>query len=214
MSVIGTVTGQQHIHTMHFRSTANALTLAASEAEFQGSLIDTWSGGPKAAYRALFGGADSPVQLYQVRKVCGSTPLPAGVDEAEPGGTQAGTGIAGEFNGDKAAPWLASVTTIRTGYAGRRYRGRWFFGGLYEPMLNVSDVSTDRQNRMTSYCTAMLAAFHATAPDTLQAVQFSFSRVQAAEVGVNCQNAGGDVISFQPRAALATMRSRKVGSGI
>jgi hypothetical protein len=215
LAVIGTVATQQHIHTLHFRTTLNALAAGATEPEFMGSLIDLWSGTPMAAYRALFGSTDKPVEQFQVRKVCGDQPLPAGVDEANPAGSQAGTGVAGEFNGDAAAPWLASITTVRTALAGRRFRGRWFFGGLWEPMLSGSSVSSDRQNRMQTYCTNLDTVFmDPAAPVNLPAVLFVYSKVQSQETGTQCQNAGADVTSFQVRPYLVTMKSRKIGSGI
>lgn len=215
LKVIGTVGTQQHMHTLHFRSSTQPAALAMSEPVFMALLISTWQGPPRASFRALFSGSELPVQQYQVRKVCGTAPLPAGLDTAEAAGNQAGTGIAGEFNGDNLAPWLASVTTLRTGLAGRRFRGRNYFGGLMEPMVTVSTVSADRQSRMASYYTSLFTAFVDAVDVAIPAHLFVYSKTQAEEFpGTPCQNTGADVISTQVRSYLCTMKSRKLGSGI
>lgn len=215
LKVIGTVATQQHQHTMAFRTSADPTVLAYTEPAAMQAIITAWQAGPRSPYRQLFGGTDNPVQSYQVRKVCGTLPLPAGLDLAESAGNQAGTGVAGEYTGDTAAPWLASVMTLRTGYAGRRYRGRWYFGGLYEAMMLQSNVSTARQTAMTAYATSMTTAFINATDLSLPFHLFVYSKTIATEAPATpCQQTGADVTSFQARAYLCTMKSRKIGSGI
>lgn len=215
LAVAGTVTGQLHIHTLHFRSTLAGNSVALSETAWMQNLIDSWKTTPAAAYRAIFGAADLPVQLFRVRKVCGSTPLPAGLDQAQSAGSDVGTGVAGEFNGDKCAPWLASVTTERTGFAGRRYRGRFYLGGLYEPMVAVAQISADRQSRTQSYVNALAAAYITPLETVTNFKLFNYSRTIALlNPATPCQDTGADVISHQVRDQLATMKSRKAGSGL
>jgi hypothetical protein len=215
LAVIGTVHGQQHIHTMHFRSTLDPDGLLKEEDVWMTDLIATWSAAPQTAYRACFPTSTTPVQSYQVRKVCGSVPLPAGIDAGAAGGGVPGTGTGGLGLGDAAAPWLASVVTERTGLAGRRYRGRFFLGGLTEGVLTGAVVGVDRTNPTTAYCAALTAAFITPTETSTDAKLFVYSRVQALEFpGGTCQSFGADVRSFQVRDQLASMKSRKAGSGI
>jgi hypothetical protein len=215
LAVIGTVQGQQHIHTLHFRSTLEPDGLTDTETVWMTELVTTWQGAPAAAYRALMGSTELPVRQFQVRKVCGTSPLPAGVDISQPAGSQAGTGVAGEFQGLSLAPWLSTVTTVRTGFAGRRYRGRSYIGGLEETMVTGATVSADRVSRLTSYFNALLAAFVTPDEVSTKAKWFVYSRTIAEEEPTTpCQNTGGDVVGFQVRDQLASMKSRKAGSGL
>jgi hypothetical protein len=215
LSVIGTVTGQQHVHTLHFRSTAAGNAVGFTEPAYMQDLITVWTAGPGGPYRQLFGGVDNPVVLFQVRKVCGTLPLPAGLDVAQAGGSQAGTGVAGEFNGDKHAPWIAGVVTVRTSLSGRRNRGRFFIGGMYEAMSAQATLSAARITALTAYTTALNTAFVAPLETATNAKHFVYSLTQAKEFPATpCQNTGADVVSYQVRDQLATMKSRKAGSGI
>lgn len=217
LAVIGTVSGQRHIHTLHFRSTVGGTGLTDTEAEFMAHIVTEWQTTPQAAYRAIFGGADSPILSFAVRKVCGDTPLPAGYDVAQPAGSQAGTGIAGDFNGDKQPAWLANVVTERTNFSGRSYRGRFYLGGLYETMTAGDSLTTGRVTTTQNYCDALLAKFVTPGEVTVHAKLFTWSYKLAhpkpGDPTYSCQNQGGDVTSFQVRTAVATMKSRKAGSG-
>ena len=221
LAVIGTVAGQQHVHTLHFRSTLDPDSLSASEEQWQQELIDAWQGAPRTAYRGIFYTVHNPCEQYQVRKVCGSLPLPAGVDEAEAGGSTAGTMPGGS---SITAPWLAQNVTWRTGNAGRSYRGRSYIGGLDENDITGAVVAPARVTLLATYCTALKTAFVDPGDLDTPYKLFVFSRVLAegkpatpdkpAVPPVECQQAGADVRSFQTRTALATMKSRKAGSGV
>lgn len=213
LAVLGTVAGQQHIHTMHFRSTLEPAALLQSEAAYQQALIDDWQGNLRTAYRAMFWSSDNPCQSYQVRKVCGSAPLPAGVDEAEAGGSTAGTIT--PSGGDQAlAPWLACVTTIRTGLAGRKYRGRNYIGGNSEANVNGATIASAYTDLLNTYFGALKTRYVDRDDLTTPYRWFVFSRLLAGMAGVACQDAGAAVTGFQVRNQLATMKSRKAGSGI
>lgn len=211
LSVTGTVAGQQHVHTLHFRSTPAAAAVALAEDAYQQGIIDSWQAAPATAYRAQFGNPDSPVQFLSVRKVCGSLPLPAGVDE-----TQAAGGILGSNGaaGQAMAPWLAHVVTVRSSFAGRSRRGRFFIGGLSEEQVTGSTLQSGRLTPAQGYIDALRTAY--VTPDELTVAQklFIFSRKLAAVAGIACQNAGADVTGFQLRDQMASMKSRKAGSGI
>src|SRR5918992_1239699 len=87
LAVIGTVNGQQHIHTLHFRSTDGS-----QEAD---GLADDWQTGMSALHRALFQTSDLPVELVRANKVCGSTPLPGPHEVAVVGAARQGTRSSG-----------------------------------------------------------------------------------------------------------------------
>lgn len=212
LAVIGTVYGQQHIHTLHFRSTLAGSSVGMAEDVWMADLISSFQGAPTTAYRALFPLGSTPVELFQVRKVCGSTPLPAGVDQAQPGAASGGTVNPGAS--EPLAPWLASVTTVRTALAGRRNRGRFFIGGMLENQVNGALLLAPILDALTAYADALRAAYVAPLETAVNRKAFVYSRTQAGVVGTACQNAGADVTSYQVRNQLATMKSRKAGSGI
>jgi len=220
LAVLGTSQGQQHIHTLHFRSTVDPDGLLMSEDAWQAALVALWQGTPRTAFRNLFQASESPVQSYQVRKVCGAVPLPAGLDVAESVGNQNGT--QGLPEGDALAPWLAQVVTLRSALAGRRYRGRSFIGGLREENVLISTITGARTTRMTAYADALRTVFVTPADADIEAKLFVFSRLLAngdptrvpPVLPVACQDAGANVTTLQVRDQLATMKSRKQGSGI
>ncbi len=209
-AVVGTVKGQQHIHTMHLRSTTHPDAVALGETAYQQRLIDDWQSACRTAYRAIFYTNDNPTESYQVRKVCGTLPLPAGVDEAETTGNIAGTRSSVS---EPAAPWLSTVTTIRSGLAGRRYRGRNFLGGLEEQDIVGATVQSGRIGLQATYFSALMTLFVSPASGEPIGRWFVHSRLLAKQQGMQCQNAGADVTSYQNRSDLASMRSRKAGSG-
>jgi hypothetical protein len=211
LKVIGTVLGQQHIHSLHFRSTTDPDGVAMSEPAYQQGLIDAWQSAARTAYRGCFHDVSFPCQNYQVRKVCGSVPLPGGIDEAEAGGTTQGTRSPTTAG---LASWLAIVTTIRTAYAGRSYRGRFFLGGLDENDADGDQIVSGHVARVQSYVDTLTTAFVTPLDVDNPFRLFVFSRKLAEGSGVACQNAGADAINFQVRTGLATMKSRKKGSGI
>jgi len=216
--VQGTCAGQMHIHSLHFRSTVDPDGLAQSEADYQQGLIDSWQSVARTTYRAIFYTGDSPCQLYRVRKVCGSVPLPAGPDEAEVVGSILGTTPPGS---DICAPWLANNVTWRTGFGGKSYRGRSYFGGLQESDLTQALVGGTRLTRTTAYLDALVTAYVTPADADTPYRLFVFSPTLAngkpdadpPVAPVSCQNAGGDVTRYQVRDQLASMKSRKAGHG-
>jgi hypothetical protein len=216
LAVIGTVAGQQHVHTMHFRSTIDPDSLVMTEEQYFDALLSAWQTNARTQYRAIFTTDHSPVQTYQLRKVCGSLPLPAGLDASESAPNQGGTTNGAAVGaGEAAAPWLANVVTERTALAGRRYRGRFVLGGLYEGFISGATVLPLRLTPTGAYTTALTAAFVTPADVDTPFRAFVYSRTQALEFPTApCQTAGADVRTYQVRDVLATMKSRKAGSGI
>jgi len=211
LAVIGTVAGQQHVHTLHFRSTTAASAASASEPDFQQALIDHYQANALTEYRALFNQGNYPASLLQVRKVCGSLPLPGGIDEALTGTAGEGSRVSGT---DPLAPWLANVTTLRTAYAGRSYRGRSFIGGAYEGDVIGATFQSGYLAWVTAYFAKLKAQYMDPSEISIAHKLFVFSRKLAETVGIACQDAGADVVSYLVRDQLATMKSRKAGSGL
>jgi hypothetical protein len=219
LTVQGTVSGQMHVHSLHFRSTVAAASLLLTEPEYQQQLIDSWQSTARSLYRNLFHVGANPCEIYRVRKVCGSLPLPAGIDEAE-----VAPNIAGSVAslGTPGAPWLASTMTWRTAFSGRSYRGRSYFGGLGSDLYATSTIGTLRVDAMAAYGNALLAAYvtpgDVSTPYRLFIYSPTLANGKPDEVPpvapVACQAAGGDVTTFQTRNVLATMKSRKAGSGL
>lgn len=219
LAVIGTVTGEMHVHTLHFRSTVDPDGLAMSEDAYMQGLIDSWQASCATSYRSCFNSAMSPVQNFRARKVCGSLPLPGGVDEAQAGGSTAGTGSGNEWTmgglGSPVSAWLATVTTLRTAYAGRSYRGRYYLGGLVQQGILIDDyVGPGRVANEGAYAAALLATYVTPADVDSPYSLFVWSRTLSALPGSQCQTSGADVTTLTPRFKLATMKSRKPGSGL
>jgi hypothetical protein len=218
LSIEGTAYGQMHVHTLHFRSTVDPDGLAMSENAYQQGLIDSWQSLARTLYRGIFNTAVSACQLYRVRKVCGSVPLPAGIDEAEVAGSILGTISPGSA---EEAPWLCNNVTWRTGFSGKSYRGRSFFGGMLVADHAGGTVSGGRITNTAAYCTALITNYVTPADVDTPYRLFVYSRTLAVGkpdadppvAPVACQLAGGDVTTFQTRTALASMKTRKAGSG-
>lgn len=216
LAVIGTVAGQSHVHTLHFRSTISTAIDPWDEDAAQADLLSAWQTGCRTAYRGIFTTDHTPIQTYQIRKVCGTPPLPAGLDASETGPNSVGSiNGAAVGAGEAMAPWLANVVTERTSLAGRRYRGRFFLGGLYEGFVAGSAIGAGRLTPTQVYADALVATF-VTPPDTTKEwALFVYSLKQAKEFPATpCQNTGANVRTLQVQGALASMKSRKAGSGI
>lgn len=211
LSILGTSLGQQHVVTHHFRSTLAGNAVALSEPAFQQALIDSWQANARTEYRAVFSSSDSPCQLYQVRKVCGALPLPAGIDETESAGSIAGTA---SKTGEALMPWLAQNVTWRTANAGRSYRGRTYFGGLWEQDTAVATVGAGRMNSVAAYCAKLKVTYIDPLETAVDWKLFVFSRVLSVRPGFECHQAGADVTNYQTRDQVASMKSRKAGSGL
>ncbi len=114
------------------------------------------------------------------------------------------------------------METLRTGFAGRSYRGRNFIGGLHENWVLGATVQGGRVTAQQAYYTALKTAY--VTPDELstEAKLFVFSRLLASGqpdadppvAPVSCQNAGANVLSTVTKTTLATMKTRKAGSGL
>lgn len=216
LSVIGTVSSQQHIHTLHFKEVPG--TLLGTD------LITNWTTSAMTQYRACFAIGQNPVQLIRAQKVCGNVPLPA-ADEVVPAvGSQTGTR---PTSSSEALPsFVASLVSLKGMYAGRRYQGRFFLGGMLEIDTNENNMGAPYTALVQAYCDALRAAY--VTPGVPAWRLFNFSRLLAygdpnhtkaglpdpiAPVGA-CQLAGSDVTNLIVSNRPTTMRSRKLGHGL
>lgn len=202
LAVIGVVSGQDHIHTLHFRDMAGAATP-------EQSIIDDWQANCRDAYRALFFTAIPAAVSYRARQVCGSTPLRAPVEEAEAPANSTGTRSA---SGEQLPPWLAKVVTERTALAGRSRRGRFYIGGLHEGDINGDAFVTTYNTAVQTYMTTLGRYL----PGGASASVFTLvvhSRLLAAVPGTQCQDSSTPVTSLENRVRIATQKSRRAGSG-
>jgi len=93
------------------------------------------------------------------------------------------------------------------------YGANLYGANLYGANLDGAVLHADRLTPTGVYC-AKLVATYVTPIDTLiNARLFVFSPTLATRDAKPYQEAGGDVTTYQVRTALATMKSRKAGSG-
>lgn len=201
LTVQGTVGGQRHIHTLHFRYE----DIASDEA----GLIELWRTTCRTAYRTLFDVDDSPCQLYTARQVCGALPLRAPAEVAETAPNIVG---ASDFTTDRGPTWLAAVVSVRTASAGKSRRGRFFIGGLFESEFSGNNLVTNHVNRLTAYCTALNNAFIDTG-GVGEIYRLVVHSHKLAQPGVQCQDSSTPVTAFIVRTEMGSMKSRKPGSG-
>jgi hypothetical protein len=202
LAVIGTVGGQQHVHTLHFKH------LGVSTTEDQ--LIDQWQAACEAAYKALFTDQDQPIQTMRASQVCGTVPLRAPAEQ-----TPASTLGTRSVLTDPEPPFVAELVSERTAFAGRSYRGRFYISGLQEGDKVGSYLTNSGSLRYvltTAYLTALLGAFGPSG-SSLDLRLFVYSRKLASVPGVECQDTGAEVTGFVHPLLLSTMRSRRPGSG-
>lgn len=201
LAIKGTVGGQDHVHTLHFR----AVDALANE---QG-LIDAWQANARAAYRAIFKNTDTPVDVITAAHVCGAVPLRALAQEVEVAPNRAGS--EGNDSSQPLPTFNAAVVSVRTAYSGKSRRGRFYIGGLSEANTD-GNVLGSLQARIQAYVTALMANFSgANAAGGWSLVVHS--RKLAAVPGTQCQDSSALVTAMIVRNEVGTMRSRKAGHG-
>lgn len=200
LAVKGTVTTQQHIHTLHFR--ALDPTVDAQD------LIDHWYLNVGGEYRAMFSNEQLPVETIRAAKVCGSVPLPAPVEMGYLGAARQGTrGSSSSF----APSFIASVAIERGTTAGRSRSGRFFIGGLLLNDMNVNQLAGGYQSIINAYAAALTENYIGEGlPTPWQLVTHSR---KLALTGVACDASSTPVASVTFSNAVTTMRSRKTGHG-
>jgi len=210
LSIIGTVQGQQHVHTLHMRLQDGVGT--------EDGLIDAWEAGPMDEYKAIFLPADNPVQIMRAAQVCGTVPLRAPKEQV-PAATIGTRGSAGWLPGPAL---LAQLVGERTALAGRTRQGRFFIGGVddHDHAGNSFTIGTvnagepSHYGRVTAYLDALALAF-VTAGGALAYRLVVHSRTLAGVIPPpQCQDSSTPVTAFSRQTLVTTMRSRRPGSGI
>jgi hypothetical protein len=208
LSVSGFVTGQRHVHTLHFRLTdAGGSDLAVAQ-DYETNILP--------AYKGIFKTFDLPAQQIAVRQICGTVPLRAAA-EVTPA-SSAGTRTSGNFT--QAQPsWLASQWSVRTALGGRSRRGRNYFGGLDEWDTDGNNLVTnpaDTANayaRVVAYRDALFARYGVGGTQQGSILLVVHSHKLSLVPNQQCQNSSTPVTGIIVRQAIASMKSRKPGSG-
>lgn len=201
LAIVGTYHGQQIITTHHFREIAPV----AGPPDPEQQLLDDWQTTLQTAWRNIVFTTYTLVTL-KVQKVCGTAPLPIGVEE---GVGLAGTrGIAGI---NELPAWMALVVNERTAVRGRSYRGRYFV-----PCVADEDITGDNFVTTAGQMYALVGTYNdglmtrygpsGTSANWRLVVH---SRKLAAVIGTQCQQSSTLVTQLVRTLAPATMKSRK-----
>lgn len=222
LTVQGMVTETMHVHTLHFRENAG---------ESSGvDLITAYTAAPLTAYRGMFSQYTFPVQLIRAQKVCGSVPLPSANELAYATAAQGGT--RNTTSQDPMPAYVAALVNERGSLAGRRYRGRFFIGGLHEIDCIGNTLQPTYLAMVQAYINALKAAFVTPAIPPWRLFAFSNlladgdpfhtrrnpnpppERIADPVAAVSCELAGSDVADLIVSTRPTTMRSRKLGHGL
>jgi len=210
LSVIGTVQGQQHVHTLHFRQIDAAPTA-------MDGLIDDWEANAMPSYKAIFLPADSPVQTIRATHVCGGLPLDAPAEQV-PAAVIGTRGSAGWLPGPSL---LAQVVGEKTAFSGRSRQGRFFIGGVddHDHQGNTFTIGTvnagepSHYGRVTAYLDALAARYFAGVGSLVWKLVVHSPKL-ASVGGTACQDSSTAVTGWKRQVLVTTMRSRRPGSGI
>jgi hypothetical protein len=202
LAVQGTVVGQRHIHTLHFRS----LSLEADEA----NLAADWQTNLRTSFRACFFAADKPVELLKVRKVCGTLPLPSVYELVEAGATQAGTRTAGSV---QSPALIAALVKEKGVFAGRKRSGRFFMSGSNIGDINLHDFQPAYIAIIQSYATALAARYISSGSASPWRLVTHSRALAAEQPPLDCEDSSTLVQALIVSTRVTTMRSRKLGHG-
>jgi hypothetical protein len=204
----GIVSGQVHVHTLNFR-----LMNAGINEQL---LAEDWNTNLGAIYRDIFVAVDSPLQLVTAAHICGSVPLRASA-EVTPGASVGTRPNGGAFQ--KQPSWLAAQWSVRTALSGRSRRGRNYFGGIHEGDTIGNDLVINGANqdtvweKLVAYRAALLARYGDGGAQAPAARLVVHSHKLSLVSGQQCQDSSTLVTGIILRAPVATMKSRKPGSG-
>ena len=201
LAIRGTYHGQTIINTHHFREYAPWVGPPGPEQ----TLIDNWQTTLQTAWLNMFNG-NYVLSMLTAKKVCGSLPLPIGVEES--------VGLPGNRigpAGSQLPAWVALVVNERTSLRGRSYRGRFFIAGVQDEDVTGDDFVTTAGQLYAlagTYNTALLglAGPSGSSPTWRLVVH---SRKLAETPGIQCQQCSTEVTQLNRSLQPATMKSRK-----
>lgn len=114
--------------------------------------------------------------------------------------------------GGALPPANAVVIRLRTGFAGRRRRGRIFLGGVLGTWQTAGNVNSTGAAVYATFMQGLLTNFGGATPVTGYTLGV-FSRASYSLLGNPFDDYWKPVTALQQPPAVATMRSRKVGVG-
>lgn len=207
LSVVGRVLGETHVHTLHFEY----LTGTASEA----GLAANWNAEVGTNWRAIFGADETPNLTVEARQVCGVGVLRA--PSVEVPLNQAGTRA---FPGGEFAPsWLAMCVSEKTALAGKRYRGRFYVGGVWEADIDRNDFVTTappantHRNNVQAYVTDLIATYGPAGTNADYRLFVYSRRLSQLQPASACNTRGARVTAMTLRPDICSMQSRRTGRG-
>lgn len=202
--VRGRTEGQTHLHTLSFRQ----VSLPAGVPEQD--LIDDWRANLLTPYRAVWPSFNTlAVLTVSAQHICGTIPLRATIEAAEPGATQPGTRTTST---EALAPWLSTRTRLLTAFSGRERRGQFFIGCLVEADVIVATLQASVMTPLAAYAAALIARYGPSGTSTNWRLVVH-SRKLASVPGTACQDSSTLVTSALATNVLTSQRSRRAGSG-
>lgn len=200
IAYVGTWNGQQVVNVFHFKMKSNAEPVSTAATYLTTALY--------SLYKAY---AQNTVtwNLVQGRKL--SVPL-EGLDYNLP------TPQTGAINSVAQPMTHAVVVSLRTQYAGRRYRGRVYLPGLASTQISNGTLITATRNSVQTYFDDIIAAVGASGSNSdLQLGVFSrvIGEVKDGAGHITAYNLSGftPLTSTIVRINLGSMRTRAIGKG-
>ncbi len=115
----------------------------------------------------------------------------------------ADTGVGGNFHSD---PQLAVCIGLHTGLSGRKRRGRWFFGGIADELVEDGKLTASGFTQVATMCTTLAGYYIGNSAHPELEV---FSRSIFDGLTDIILDSYKPVTVMQPNVVMSTMRSRK-----
>lgn len=179
-------TGQDFVNVWYYRQVAGSLAAPMTD------LISAWQDQVQDLYMACMPAAN----VLDSLEIRGVTNPSLGQDQA--------IGAQGGQSGDALPPQTASLVSWRTGFVGRRNRGRTY---LPAPVETVQSAGTLSAGMLTAMADFAVAAIALQDPANLGTAWFHLV-IYHHDLGTST-----DVNSYLVRSELATQRRRRLGSG-
>lgn len=199
--IVGRLQGQQCINVWHVGSSQTFVDFD----QWQAALLALAQAMLECAVDQLLPAVTSDYELVQ----CDAQMLYP--TQTEPFVATAVSGSVGQL-GATSVSFAASLVNIRTGQGGRRGRGKKFLPPPGESNIANSVIDEPTLVAIAAFLTCVATKFLGSTP-TANWHLGVVSQKDRKAVGGTYANAFREVLSLNPVAALATMRSRKVGKG-
>lgn len=194
VTIVGEIHGQETNNVLNFRSAVDAATLATLLGDIGQCIITS-----------LLPALSNEWKFKELR---GKITAPVAGDEViESQGVQVGSQFA---QGD--VTFTAALFSIKTGFAGRSKRGRFFIAGIAKEDIINSEFTDAHMNLLIAFATCLINKFilTATAGDWKLGV---LSRKRIAPAPIDYEANFTHALTIAPHKVVAVMRSRRKGHG-